>query len=272
MTAMTTTTTTIEKEKIKPRDDSSDFILAKLDNITKNYKLGDITVEALRGINLLLKRQQFSFIVGPSGSGKTTLLNILACIDVPTGGSFTLLGQDIGSLNDDQLSDFRNQNIGYIFQNFNLTAVLSAYENVEYPLILQGIGKKERKELVTDMISAVGLEKRMHHRPAHLSGGEQQRVAIARALVKRPELILADEPTANLDSKTGAGIVQLMLDMQSKYKTSFIFSTHDHDVMQYATEVIEIKDGYINKITSLDLHKTDENKSNADKEEGDNNE
>lgn len=231
--------------------DQSNLILARLGNITKTYQLGDIEVQALRGIDLLLKRQQFSFIVGPSGSGKTTLLNLLGCIDVPTSGSFTLLDRDIALLNDNQLSDFRNNHIGYIFQNFNLTAVLSAFENVEYPLILQSVAKKERRERVIEILTAVGLEKRLHHRPAYLSGGEQQRVAIARALVKRPELILADEPTANLDSKTGAEIVNLMLDMQDRYKTSFIFSTHDADVMQYATEVIEIKDGRIGKITTM---------------------
>ncbi len=223
--------------------------LAKLNNVTKTYQLGDVDVNALQGVNLVLKRQQFSFIIGPSGSGKTTLLNLLGCIDTPTSGSFTLLGKDIGSLTDNQLSDFRNHHIGYIFQNFNLMAVLSAFENIEYPLILQNIPKKERHEKVAEILSAVGLEKRKHHRPAHLSGGEQQRVAIARALVKRPEFVLADEPTANLDTKTGAGIIKLMLDMQSRYKTSFIFSTHDPEAMRYANEVIEIKDGRIEKVS-----------------------
>ncbi len=226
-------------------------ILAKLENITKTYQLGDVEVKALRGIDLQLKPQQFSFIVGSSGSGKTTLLNLLGCIDVPTSGQFRLLGKDIASLSDNQLADFRNHHIGYIFQNFNLMAVLSAFENVEYPLILQNIPRKERRERVADILSAVGLEKRQHHRPAHLSGGEQQRVAIARALAKRPELVLADEPTANLDSKTGAEIIKLMLEMQSRYKTSFIFSTHDSEVMRYASEVIEIKDGRIEKIATL---------------------
>ena len=242
-------------QKKQSINDQSNHILAKLDNITKTYRLGDVDVNALRGVDLLIKKQQFSFIVGPSGSGKTTLLNLLGCIDVPSDGSFILLDRDIASLNDNQLSDFRNNHIGYIFQSFNLMAVLSAFENVEYPLILQGIAKKERKERVTEILSAVGLDKRQHHRPAHLSGGEQQRVAIARALVKQPELVLADEPTANLDSKTGAGIINLMLDMQARYKTSFIFSTHDADVMQYATEVIEIKDGRIVNVTTMDAKK-----------------
>lgn len=236
-----------KKQQIK--SDTNNF-LAELSNITKTYQLGDVDVKAIQGINLFLKRQQFSFIVGPSGSGKTTLLNLLGCIDIPTTGNFTLLGKDIASLNDNQLSDFRNKHIGYIFQNFNLMSVLSAFENIEYPLILQGVAKQERYERVTDILVSVGLEKRKHHRPAYLSGGEQQRVAIARALAKRPDLILADEPTANLDSKTGAEIIKLMLEMQSRYKTSFIFSTHDSAVMRYATEVIEIKDGQIEKIST----------------------
>lgn len=222
--------------------------LAELLNVTKVYQTGDVKVEALRGIDLTLKRQKFSFIVGPSGSGKTTLLNLLGCIDVPSSGGFTVLDRDISSLSDNQLADFRNKHIGYIFQNFNLMAVLSAYENVEYPLILQNIPKAERHERVSEILDAVGLFKRQHHRPTQLSGGEQQRVAVARALAKRPELILADEPTANLDSRTGAEIIDLMLEMQAQYKTSFVFSTHDTEVMQHANEIITIKDGKIENI------------------------
>lgn len=223
--------------------------LAELVNVTKVYQTGDVKVEALRGINLTLERQKFSFIIGPSGSGKTTLLNLLGCIDVPSSGVFTVLGREISTLSDNQLADFRNKHIGYIFQNFNLMAVLSAYENVEYPLILQSVSKKERHERVCEILDSVGLFKRQHHRPAQLSGGEQQRVAVARALAKRPELILADEPTANLDSRTGAEIINLMLEMQARYKTSFVFSTHDTEVMQHANEIITIKDG---KIESID--------------------
>jgi len=227
---------------------SNDKKLAVLHDVTKVYQTGTVKVEALRGINLILEREKFSFIVGPSGSGKTTLLNILGCIDVPTSGTFTLLDQEIGKLSDNQLADFRNHHIGYIFQNFNLMAVLSAYENVEYPLILQNIAKKERHQRVSEILDSVGLAKRQHHRPAALSGGEQQRVAIARALAKRPDLILADEPTANLDSKTGAEIIELMLSMQARYKTSFIFSTHDMEAMQHANEIITIKDGIIEAV------------------------
>lgn len=222
--------------------------LAELHNVTKVYQMGEVKVEALSGINLILKRQQFSFIVGPSGSGKTTLLNLLGCIDVPSSGIFTVLGREISTLTDNQLADFRNKHIGYIFQNFNLMAVLSAYENVEYPLLLQKIPKTERHDRVSEILDSVGLHKRQHHRPTQLSGGEQQRVAVARALVKRPELILADEPTANLDSRIGAEIITLMLEMQARYKTSFVFSTHDTEVMQHANEIITIKDGEIKSV------------------------
>lgn len=228
---------------------SNQKTLAKLHNVTKVYQQGHVIVEALRGINLKLKRQQFSFIVGPSGSGKTTLLNLLGCIDVQSKGKFTVLDREISTLTDNQLADFRNQHIGYIFQNFNLMAVLSAYENVEYPLILQNIPKKQRHERVSEVLNAVGLVKRHHHRPAQLSGGEQQRVAVARALAKRPDLILADEPTANLDSTTSSEIIELMLNMQDIYKTSFIFSTHDAQVMHHANEIITIKDGKIQNVT-----------------------
>ncbi len=219
--------------------------LAELHDVTKVYQQGNIQVAALRNINLVLEHEQFCFIVGPSGSGKTTLLNLLGCIDVPTSGRFTLLGHEIGLLTDNQLADFRNQHIGYVFQNFNLMEVLSAYENVEYPLFLQNIGKKERDKRTREILKAVGLGKRIHHRPSQLSGGEQQRVAVARALVKQPDLILADEPTANLDSKTGHEIIELMLVMQSRFKTSFIFSTHDAEVMRHASETIVIKDGQV---------------------------
>ena len=222
--------------------------LAELLNVTKVYQTGEVKVEALRGIDLILKRQKFSFIVGPSGSGKTTLLNLLGCIDVPSSGKFTLLDREINTLSDNQLADFRNKHIGYIFQNYNLMAVLSAYENVEYPLLLQNTPKAERHDRVCEILDSVGLLGRQHHRPSQLSGGEQQRVAVARALAKRPDLILADEPTANLDSRTGSEIIELMLEMQSRYKTSFVFSTHDTDVMQHANEIITIKDGKIESI------------------------
>jgi putative ABC transport system ATP-binding protein len=199
----------------------------------------------LKQIDLTLNRQEFIFVIGPSGSGKTTLLNLLGCIDVPTSGQLSILGRDIVGLSDNNLADFRNQHIGYIFQNFNLMAVLSAYENVEYPLILNQIDRAERKERSLEMLNAVGLYHRRNHRPTQLSGGEQQRVAIARALVKQPAMVLADEPTANLDSHTSNEIINLMLEMQSRYKTSFIFSTHDMQIMQHSDRIIRMKDGVL---------------------------
>lgn len=219
--------------------------LAKLQGLTKLYKRGEVEVEALKQIDLTLNRQEFIFVIGPSGSGKTTLLNLLGCIDVPTSGQLSILGRDIVGLSDNNLADFRNQHIGYIFQNFNLMAVLSAYENVEYPLILNQIDRAERKERSLEMLNAVGLYHRRNHRPTQLSGGEQQRVAIARALVKQPAMVLADEPTANLDSRTSNEIINLMLEMQSRYKTSFIFSTHDMQIMQHSDRIICMKDGVL---------------------------
>lgn len=221
----------------------SDEYLVEIRNLGKVYRQGDVKILALKGINLTVEKQKFTFLVGPSGSGKTTLLNIMGCVDAPSNGDLSILGHNVVSLNDSQLADFRSKHLGYIFQNFNLIPVLSAYENVEYPLIMQKISAKERKERVMEILDAVGLAKRYTHTPSQLSGGEQQRVAIARALVKQPAMVLADEPTANLDSKTSEEIIQLMLKMQEKYKTGFIFSTHDTSVMHHADKIIEIKDG-----------------------------
>jgi len=213
--------------------------------VTRTYRMGKTDVVALQSVDLAIKRENFTFLVGPSGSGKTTLLNLIGCIDRPTAGEIKIMGSPVAKLSDDALSDFRNQHIGYIFQNFNLIEVLSTFENVEYPLILQKMPAAERKEIVQEMLNAVGLWDRRDHRPEQLSGGQRQRVAIARALVKRPDLILADEPTANLDSRTSRDIIELMLKMQQHYKTSFIFSTHDQEVMSYADYVVTLKDGSI---------------------------
>jgi putative ABC transport system ATP-binding protein len=182
-------------------------------------------------------------VVGPSGSGKTTLLNLVGCIDAPTSGDVEIAGQDVGRLSDDELSDFRARKIGFIFQGFSLIPVLSAYENVEYPLLLTGMAPATRRERVGAMLEAVGLAGQRHQRPNQLSGGQKQRVAIARALVKHPELVLADEPTANLDSETGAAIIRLMRDMQQDLKTSFVFSTHDPHLMSHADQTFTLKDG-----------------------------
>ncbi|RJP76846.1 MAG: ABC transporter ATP-binding protein [Desulfobacteraceae bacterium] len=207
--------------------------------------MGKVEVEALKGVSLQIPIKKFNVIIGPSGSGKTTLLNLLGCIDIPSSGCVEVCGQDIARLSDKQASDFRAENIGFIFQNFNLIPVLSAYENVEYPLLLMKKPAKERRELTLKMLHDVGLSSHKHHRPNELSGGQRQRVAIARALVKGPKLVLADEPTANLDSKTGQSIIDLMYKMQAESHTTFIFSSHDKQVMEHAEKVFEIHDGLL---------------------------
>jgi putative ABC transport system ATP-binding protein len=184
-------------------------------------------------------------IVGPSGSGKTTLLNLIGTIDQPDAGSIEIDGRDITSMTDRTVSAFRAARIGFIFQAFNLMPVLSAYENIEYALLLAGLPAAERKRRTQEALQAVGLAEHQHHKPNQLSGGQRQRVAIARALVKRPALVLADEPTANLDSQTGASIVALMRDMQKQFKTTFIFSTHDHELMRHADQLLTMLDGAV---------------------------
>ena len=226
-------------------------IIATLENVGKVYRLGKTEVHALQHVNLTLQAKSFTFIVGPSGCGKTTLLNLIGGIDQPTQGSLNILGQALGDLNDDALSDFRSQHIGFIFQNFSLIEVLTAYENIEYPLILAGTPKKERQRIVEEMVIAVGLWERRDHMPEQLSGGQRQRVAIARALVKRPLLVIADEPTANLDSATSQEILELMQSMQQKYQTTFVFSSHDKEMMQYADHVIVVRDGVIESNTRM---------------------
>ncbi len=223
---------------------NSEFAV-RLTDVKKTYLMGKVEVEAIKGISLQIPTKRFNVIIGPSGSGKTTLLNLLGCIDIPSAGRVEVCGQDIACLTDEQASDFRAENIGFIFQNFNLIPVLSAYENVEYPLLLMKKPVKERKELTLKMLDAVGLTSHKHHRPNELSGGQRQRVAIARALVKGPKLVLADEPTANLDSKTGQSIIDLMYAMQAENHTTFIFSSHDRQVMAHAEKVFEIQDGLL---------------------------
>ncbi len=219
-----------------------------LDAVKKTYLLGKVEVPAIKGIDLEIPKGKFSVIIGPSGSGKSTLLNLIGCIDTPSQGTVTVAGQDIGKLSDNELSDFRARTIGFIFQNFNLLPVLTAYENVEYPLLLAKVPKDEMKDRVVEVMKSVGLEEKMHHRPNELSGGQRQRVAVARALVKQPKLLLADEPTANLDSKTGAAIIDLMHEMQEKYHTSFVFSTHDHQLMGHAEHTVQIMDGLLEAV------------------------
>jgi putative ABC transport system ATP-binding protein len=215
----------------------------RLRDIVKTYRAGAIEVEAVRGVSLAIAAQRFSMIVGPSGSGKTTLLNLIGCIDKPTRGTVEIARQDVGRLSDDAVSDFRARTIGFIFQGFSLLPVLSAYENVEYPLLLTGVPVRERRAMVEAMLEAVGLADQRGQRPNELSGGQKQRVAIARALVKHPAIVLADEPTANLDSETGAAIIRLMRKMQSEQKTTFIFSTHDPQLISHADQTFTLRDG-----------------------------
>lgn len=214
--------------------------------LQKSYQLGETTVHALRGLNLTLNKGDFTSLVGSSGSGKTTLLNMIGCIDAPDSGKIHVDGVDVLDLSEDQRSDFRNQKIGFIFQTFNLLPVLNVHENVELPLIVNTkISERERRERVLAAIEDVGLGDYHHHIPDKLSGGQRQRVAIARAMVTSPSLILADEPTANLDSTTAHRIIDLMQELNQKRHVTFLFSTHDEKLMSRVTRVVRIKDGVI---------------------------
>jgi len=213
--------------------------------VTKTYRTGTVEVAAVRGISFDIPLRSFAMVIGPSGSGKTTLLNLIGCIDAPTTGAVEVCGQRIGELKDNALTDFRARNIGFVFQNFSLVPVLSAYENVEYPLLLIGIPAAKRRERTLAMLEAVGLGRQARQRPNELSGGQKQRVAIARALVKEPTLVLADEPTANLDTETGAAIIELMHRVQTEFQTTFVFSTHDPHLMSHADETFAIRDGQL---------------------------
>jgi putative ABC transport system ATP-binding protein len=215
-------------------------------NVSKDYMLGKTVVPALRDVTLEVDEGEFLSIAGPSGSGKTTLLNLVGCVDTPTSGAVLVNGQDTSKLSERALTDLRLHTIGFIFQSFNLVSVLSVFQNVEYPLLLQGtVSKRERQARVAGLLEAVGLAEHSRHRPSELSGGQRQRVAVARALVTRPKLVLADEPTANLDSATGANIIDLMRDMNRRDGTTFIFSTHDPKVMSHANAIVRIADGRI---------------------------
>jgi putative ABC transport system ATP-binding protein len=217
--------------------------VVRLTQVAKTYRTGTVEVAALKGVSLDIPRHRFSMVIGPSGSGKTTLLNLIGCIDAPSSGSVEVCGQRTGALDDNALSDFRARNIGFIFQGFSLIPVLSAYENVEYPLLLVGTPARERRERTLGMLAAVGLAEQRDQRPNELSGGQKQRVAVARALVKHPEIVLADEPTANLDTRTGAAIIELMHKVQAEFATTFIFSTHDPQLISHADETFTIRDG-----------------------------
>ena len=214
-------------------------------DVTKEYQLGKTTILALKGVSLGVSRGEFLCVAGPSGSGKTTLLNMIGCLDKPTSGQVAIEGREVTSLSRDELARLRRQKIGFIFQTFSLIPVLSAYENVEFPLVLRGDHAKHHRERVGQILQAVGLDEVVRHRPDELSGGQQQRVAIARALVTEPALILADEPTANLDSETGKSIIDLMHRLSRDQGTTFVFSTHDLKIMERAERIVHLKDGSI---------------------------
>jgi putative ABC transport system ATP-binding protein len=223
--------------------------VVRVENVSKEYQLGELTVKALDNVSLQIEHGVFLAIAGPSGSGKSTLLNLIGCIDTPSSGRIAIDGHDVSNRTPDELANLRARTIGFIFQSFNLMPVLSAAENVEYPLLqLPEMSRRERHETVERFLGVVGLTRYADHRPNQLSGGQRQRVAIARALATRPRIVLADEPTANLDHKTGEGILSLMKDINRKMHTTFIFSTHDRKVMAKADRLVTIEDGRIGQL------------------------
>ena len=217
-----------------------------LSEVTKIYHLGGETVHALAGLTLTIKPGEFTAIMGPSGSGKSTLMNILGCLDRPTSGSYMLDGQEVATLNDDQLATTRNKKIGFVFQSFNLLPRMSTLQNVALPMVYAGIGKKERIARAQQVLAMVGLEDRMNHQPNELSGGQRQRVAIARSLVNDPTIIMADEPTGNLDTKSGNEVMAIFSELNSQGRT-IILVTHEPDIAEHAGRIVHVRDGLIER-------------------------
>ena len=219
--------------------------VTRTENVTRIYKIGKVETQALRGVSLSIENGEFTALVGPSGSGKTTLLQLLGCLDQPTSGRVFVNGKDVSRLNRSRRADMRRGMIGFIFQFFALIPTLSAYENIEMPLLLNGYSASQRRERVMELLESVDLSDRAHHRPDQLSGGEQQRVAIARALATHPVLVLADEPTANLDTANGRHVMEIMQRLNQETGATFVFATHDPRVIAFARRVVELRDGKV---------------------------
>ncbi len=219
--------------------------IIKVEKLKKIYRTGTVEVHALRGVDFQIKRGEFTAVAGPSGSGKTTLLNLISGLDTPTSGTVQLQDTLISSMTGAELGDFRRDHIGFIFQSYNLIPVLTVQENIEYIMLLQGKDKKERNRRVADILKEVGLEGIEKRKPIELSGGQQQRVAIARAIVSKPDIVLADEPTANLDSRTGQDLLDIMEKLNENWGMTFVFSTHDNMIMDHAKRLVRLHDGHI---------------------------
>ena len=240
---MTAVSTTAERMAMLPANVPEDSIIV-VRNLRREYQMGAETVRALRGVDLTIRRNEFVAVMGPSGSGKSTLMNLIGCLDSPTEGEYWLNGHRVSELGDDELARIRNKEIGFVFQTFNLLPRATALQNVELPLIYGGTGARERRRMAAEALERVGLGDRMHHRPNELSGGQRQRVAIARALVNHPSIILADEPTGNLDSKTSEEILTLFDKLHHEGQT-IILVTHEHDIAAHAHRQVHLKDGNV---------------------------
>ncbi|WP_414663969.1 ABC transporter ATP-binding protein [Horticoccus sp. 23ND18S-11] len=240
MTPSAPSTATLASRAVRPAGP----LVIDIEGVTKQYRMGSETVHALRGVDVRIHRNEYLAIMGPSGSGKSTLMNMLGCLDTPTSGRYEFSGKNVATMVDDELAEIRNREIGFVFQTFNLLPRSDALHNVELPLIYAGIGKTERLARAREALENVGLGERLHHRPNELSGGQRQRVAIARALVTRPSIILADEPTGNLDSKTGVEIMNLFEQLYAQGNT-LIVVTHEEDIARHARRIVRLRDGLI---------------------------
>jgi len=225
---------------VRPRGD----VVIRIEGITKEYVMGQSTIQALRGVDLLIRRNEYLAVMGPSGSGKSTLMNMLGCLDTPSSGRYEFNGKDVASMEDDELAEIRNREIGFVFQTFNLLPRSTSAQNVELPLIYAGVGAEERQRRAAEALMAVGLADRMYHKPNELSGGQRQRVAIARALVNQPSIILADEPTGNLDSRTGEEIMGLFEGLYESGHT-IVVVTHEEGIAEHARRVVRLRDGVV---------------------------